>query len=147
LIRSKQWQDTYGNRHFLKLAKQAFKRQIIETSFIQCWTIWEHLFTILNKSWLSEDKNNSLSSIEKISYILIKYDMKEIVSKKDKEKIKALAEIRNKLVHNGRLPKRESVYSDSELFIRLTEFIIAKILGLSPSNLFNTVEKLDDFLK
>ena len=68
----------------------------------------------------------------------------------DKEvvkKIEALAEIRNRLIHFGRFPERESVRDDAILFIRLTEFVIAKTLGLSPSNVFNTVENLEKYLE
>ena len=64
-----------------------------------------------------------------------------------KRRIETLAEIRNRLIHYGRFPERDSVWADADLFIRLTEFVITRILGLNPSNLFNTVEKLEDFLR
>lgn len=146
MVRSEEWQGKYKKGYFLILAKQAFRRQILESAFIQCWTIWEHLFAILNQKWLSKEKIINLSSYEKISYILVEYAIREEISNEDRKKIISLADIRNKLIHFGRFPERDSVRKDAELFIRLTEFIIAKILGLSPSNLFNTIEKLDDFL-
>jgi hypothetical protein len=35
----------------------------------------------------------------------------------------------------------------AELFCQITEFVIAKIFDLVPSNLFNTIEKFEAFLK
>ncbi len=129
------------------LAKYAFRRQILESSFIQCWTIWEHLFAVLNRKWLSKEDIIRLSSYEKVSFLLVNYALTDEINKSARERIKSLAEIRNKLIHFGRFPKRDTVHKDAELFIRLTEFILAKVLELSPSNLFNTVEKLEEFLK
>ncbi|MFA7079071.1 MAG: hypothetical protein WC147_11785, partial [Syntrophomonas sp.] len=51
LIRTEEWQKTYEKGYFLLIAKNAFKPQILETSFLLCWTIWEHLFTILDCSF------------------------------------------------------------------------------------------------
>jgi len=69
--------------------------------------------------------------------------------------------MRNKLIHFGHFPrssenapKHEPSDSsgqgwlyDAILFIELTEFIITKTLGLSPSNVLNTMEKFEDFLE
>ena len=38
-------------------------------------------------------------------------------------------------------------YKEMEMFIRLTEQLMAIILGLQPSNAFNSTEKLQIFLK
>jgi hypothetical protein len=54
--------------------------------------------------------------------------------------------IRNRLIHFGQFPERDAVHSDAALFIRMTEYITAKALGLFPSNIFNTVEGLEEFL-
>jgi hypothetical protein len=146
LIRSKEWQREYHDGYFLILARSAFRRQPLDAMFIQCWTIWEHLFAILNDNWLSEKQIISLSSSEKISYLLVRYALRNKISRKEHERIKELAEIRNRLIHYGRFPDKGSVVDNAILFTRLTEFIIAKILGLSPSNLFNTFEQLESFL-
>jgi hypothetical protein len=146
LIRSEGWQHKYQQGYFLLLARQAFKRQILESAFIQCWTIWEHLFTILNQNWLSSNQILQLSSFEKIAFILVEYALKKEIDNTARERIKSLAQIRNRLMHFGRFPERHSVYDDAILFIHLTEFVIAKILGLFPSNLYNTIEKLEEFL-
>ena len=145
LMRSEDWQHKYQQGYFLLLARQAFKRQILESAFIQCWTIWEHLFTILNQNWLSGNQIHQLSSFEKIAFILVEYAIKKEIDNTARERIKSLAEIRNRLMHFGRFPERDSVYDDAILFIHLTEFVIAKILGLFPSNLDNTIEKLEEF--
>ena len=147
LIRSEDWQRKYQGGHFLVLANQAFRCQPLETAYTQCWTIWEHLFTVHNDRWLSDEQLRRLHSTEKIAFFLVEYALKGEIDKSEKGRINSLAEIRNKLVHFGQFPKRGSVYRDARLFIRLTEFIIAKTLGLEPSNVFNTMEELEDFLK
>lgn len=146
IIRTEEWQKKYDNGYFLLLSKQAFKRQTLESTFLQCWTIWEHLFAILNKQWLSEEEIIRLRSIDKIAYILVQYALKDGISKDDRGKIQTLAEIRNRLIHFGRFPKRQSVYEEAQLFVRLTEFIITKVFELLPSNVFNTIEKFEKFL-
>ena len=87
-----------------------------------------------------------MNSTEKIAFLLVKYALKGNINKNEKKRIESLAKVRNRLVHFGRIPEGSSV-DDAKLFIRLTEFIIAKILGLEPSNVFNTIEGLENFLK
>ena len=48
LMRTAKWKKEYGRGRFLLLFRSACKRQILETSFITCWTIWEIIFTIHN---------------------------------------------------------------------------------------------------
>ena len=79
LMRSSDWQIKYKQGYFLILALHAFKRQPLEANFIQCWTIWEHLFALHNQSWLSNKQIRQISSSEKISYILVKYALSEDV--------------------------------------------------------------------
>jgi hypothetical protein len=146
LIRSEEWQRNYRRGYFLFLARMAFRRQPLEAAFIQCWTIWEHLFAILNQSWLSEREIRSLSASEKISYLLVRYALRDEITEAEHRRVNALARIRNRLVHFGRFPNHGSVHNDAILFTRLTEFIIARILDLSPSNVLNTLEGLEDFL-
>ena len=146
LIRSDEWQKKYQHGYFLFSAKIAFQYQPLEASFVQCWTIWEHLFTILNRTWLSSKQIRRISSIEKISFILTQYALTDVVDSNSRKRIETLAEIRNRLIHFGRFPEHESVHDDAILFIRLTEFVIAKILGLSPYDVFNTMDRLEEFL-
>ena len=147
LIRSEDWQRKYGEGHYLVLANLAFRCQPLETAFTQCWTIWEHLFWVLNRRWLSDEQLKQLSSTEKISFLLVEYALKGEIDKSEKGRINSLAKIRNMLVHFGHFPAHDLVNKDAVLFIRLTEFIITKTLGLETSNVFNTMEELEDFLK
>lgn len=145
LIRTEEWRREYSNGYFLLLLKNAMKRQILESSFIQCWTIWEHLFSVLNRNWLSKEQIIKINSDEKIAFILTEYALKTEINERDRKKIKALSQIRNRLVHYGRFPQKDKVIEDAQLFIRLTEFVISKILGLAPSNVLNTLEKLEKY--
>ena len=146
LMRSEEWLQKYRRGYFLFLAQQAYYEQPIESTFTQCWTIWEHLFAILNQNWLSAKQIQQLESSDKIAYILTEFALKGEIDELSRKRIKTLAEIRNRLIHFGKFPERNSVYDDAVLFVRLTEFVIAKILGLTPSNVFNTTEKLEKFL-
>lgn len=145
LIRSEEWMKKYNKGYFLLLLKNALKRQILESSFIQCWTIWEHLFTVLNEKWLSKEQIIKINADEKISFIMIEYALLDEISIADRKRIKDLSQIRNRLIHYGRFPQKDSVISDAQLFIRLTEFVISKILGLTPSNVLNTIERLEEY--
>lgn len=146
LIRSEEWQNKYQGGYFLLLARPAFRRQLLESAFIQCWAIWEHLFAVLNRNWLSRRQLHQLSATEKISFLLVKYALAAEIDSSSRSRIESLAQIRNRLVHFGRFPERSSVHDDAVLFIQLTEFVIAKVLNLLPSNVLNTMERLEELL-
>ncbi len=146
LMRSEEWLHKYKQGYFLFLAHQTFYEQPIESAFTQCWTVWEHLFTILNQNWLSDKQIIQLESSEKIAFIMTEFALRGEIDDFSRKRIKSLAEIRNRLIHFGKFPKRDAVYDDAVLFVRLTEFIIAKTLGMSPANVFNTIENLEKFL-
>lgn len=144
LVSSSEWQREYENGYFLFLFNAAMKSQFSTTSFILCWTVWEHIFAIKNKKWLSEKTIEKMSGIEKISFILTQYFFKEITGKNIKN-IERLNRTRNRLIHFGK--KADSLdYKEIELFILLTEQLIAIILGLKPPNIFNSSEELEVFL-
>jgi hypothetical protein len=147
LMRTKEWQIEYNRGYFLILAKMAFRQQVMESSFIFCWTIWEHLFAILNYKWLSMNQIQQLSSKEKISFLLVKYSLVDEIDDSSRKRIDLLAEIRNRLIHYGRFPERGTIHNEVLLFFQLTEYIIAEALGLSPSTVINTKENLQRFLK
>jgi len=146
LVRSEDWQRKYKSGHFLLLARQAFRRQPLETLFIQCWTIWEHLFTLHNERWLSSKQIRQISSFEKIAFLLVTYALKNEIDDSARGRIKSLAGIRNRLIHFGYFLDN-AIQDDAVMFIGLTEFVIAKILGLSPSGALDTMKGLEDFLK
>jgi len=145
LISSKKWQNDYEGGYFLFLFKSAMQRQIIETSFISCWTIWEHIFAIKNRKWLDDEVVRQMSGDKKIAFILSEYFLKNIDNTARKN-IQKINKTRNRIVHFGK--KTEQVdYGEMEMFIRLTEQLVAIILELSPSNIFNSFERIDTFLK
>ena len=49
-------------------------------------------------------------------------------------------------MHFGKFPNM-AAEKDADLVIRIVEFIVAKTLGLSASNVFNTLQRLEEFLK
>ncbi len=153
LIRTEEWQRKYQKGYFLFLAQEAFRNRSLDIAFIHCWTIWEHLFAILN--------HEGLPASEQVAFLLKNYELRDNIGEEDRKRIRVLVGIRGGLVHSGRFPKKEKnapkreskdsleqelVYDDAVLFIRLTEFIIARILGLSPSDVFDTTKRLEDFL-
>ena len=145
IIRKKDWLQKFGKGYFLFLFREACKRQILETSFTTCWGIWEHLFHLHNLKWLSEETIRKLPSREKIAFVLSEYKIREIIEKKDRKGIERFVQIRNRLVHSERFPDNDS-HDEAELFIRVTEQIIARILGLKGSDIMGTLYKLDTFL-
>jgi len=144
-IKKRNWLQKFGDGYFLFLFREACKRQILETSFIICWSIWEHLFYLHNKKWISEESIRKLPSKEKIAFVLTEYKIKDIIEKKNRKGIERFAYIRNRLVHSGRFPDKKS-HDEAELFIRVTEKIVAFILGLKPSDTLGTLFKLDALL-
>lgn len=158
LIRTEEWKDRYERGYFLFLAQQAFRSRSPDIAFTLCWVIWEHLFAILNREWLPEDRLWRILPSDKLAFLFVKYEIKDNITKENRKQIEKWKEIRNKLVHAGRFPESdtkhnpkyssgyEEVYDDAISFIRFTEFIIAKILKLSPSHALNT-KKMDEFLK
>jgi len=148
LIRSSTWRSTYGQGGFLHLFAAACHRQALETSFVTCWTIWEHLYSLLNAT-KNKTKNKTkirrISARKKIVYILKHYGVKQSVPAAHEEKLKELVGIRNTLVHHGQFSSGES-QEVADIFIRLTEIILASVLGLDPSNVFSAEERFDRFL-
>ena len=145
LISTKEWQDKYSNGHFFLIYLQAVHRQNIETSFILCWTIWEHIFALHNRKWLDESTIEKMSGYEKIAFILNKYFLLNL-DDKAKTGIKKLAITRNRIIHFG-MKKDDTEYKEMIMFIRLTEQVMSIVLGLKPSNVFNSIEELQLFLE
>ena len=131
------WQKEYGRGPFLLLFRAACKRQILETSFITCWTIWEILFHLHNQSWLSDEQIVKLPASEKISYILTRYQIKKTLDETDRKGIKRFVKMRNAIVHAGRFVD-EAALHDASLFVRITAIIVAQILGLSVSDVLGS---------
>lgn len=145
-MRDDEWSRRYERGYFLLLAKNAFQQRTIESAFIHCWTIWEHLFSLLNRHWLSDEHIRKLDSTEKISFVLTQFAIRPEINRQERARIKDLSQIRNRLIHYGRIPPQDRVHDDAELFIRLTEHVVLRILGLLPSRLFNTLYRLEEYL-
>lgn len=144
LIRSDAWQSTYSGGHFLFLFLAALHRQILETSFLTCWTIWEHLFRLHHEHWISRGSLRRLAAKEKIAFVLTKYGLREKISEADWKSVERFTRIRHRLTHDGTFEQHDDAKA-ADLFIRLTEFVIAKVLGLEPSDVFSPRERLDRF--
>ena len=145
-MQDENWQRNFKNGFFLVLLSQAIKQRLLEAAFGQCWTIWEHLFACLTDSWISRSGNRQLNAKEKIAFLLIHFGVRVELDDSEKTRLDDLVAIRNRLIHYGQFPERDAVRSDAEMFIHMTEFIAAKALGLYPSNVFGTIEGLDEFL-
>lgn len=78
---------------------------------------------------------------------MTEYALKGDIDEVSRNRIKTLVTVRNKLIHFGRFENDPSIQGHAVLFIHLTEFVIAKILGLWPSNVFNATDRLEEFLK
>jgi hypothetical protein len=144
-ISSKAWLEKFDGGYILFLFRQAIGQNYIEPAFMLCWTIWEHLFATDNRKWLDSAAIEQMSGDKKVSYIINKYLLVSIDEKARKE-IKRIAQARNRLVHYGK--KADNVeFKEMELFIRLTEQVMAIVLGLQPSNAFNSFERLNALLK
>lgn len=140
-MRTAPWQKEYERGRFLLLFRSACKRQILETSFITCWTIWEILFTLHNQSWLSDEQIIKLPASEKISYILTRYQIKKTLDERDRTGIKRFVKMRNALVHARRFVDEDALY-DATLFVRVTAIIVSQILGLSLSDVLGSQTQL-----
>jgi hypothetical protein len=146
-MKDPEWRRLHKGGYFLVLLSEAIQQRSVETAFSHCWTIWEHLFACLNDPWMSASTIRGLSSKEKIAFLLVHFEIRVHLENSEKSRLDALVEIRNRLIHYGQFPDRATVRADAIMFIRMTEYIAAKALGLFPSNVFNTVELLEAFLQ
>ncbi len=142
LISTKEWQVKYARGTFLFNYRQIIQRQMtIETAFILSWSIWEHIFTLHNKKWMDKRTIEAFSGYEKISFVVSEYFLKNFENDA-KKKVNHLVQTRNRIVHYGSKPEHVD-YDEMKMFIRLTERLVAIILGLEPSNAFNSKEWLE----
>ncbi len=146
LMRTEQWRERYKGGYYLFLFRSALWERTVESAFTQCWTIWEHLFSVLNEPWMSKRSVQCTDSSEKIAFLLVAYALRERLREKEKSRLRDLAAIRNRLIHYGQLPEGSRVRDDAVLFTQMTEWIVSKSLGLEPSEVFDTLELFEDFL-
>jgi hypothetical protein len=149
LIRDAEWQSQFGRGSFLLIYREIIASERLETAFTLAWAMWEHLFSVQNRTWL--DKKTRVTAREKILYVAYK-----ILGLDDsmpmRKRIDDLVQARSSLVHFGVFPQVDNTeitsYSESlSLFLELSEMVIVRALRLgSPSNMFNTIERLDAWL-
>lgn len=145
-IGEQEWQATFNGGYYLVLANQAMQQHRLESAFGQCWTIWEHLFACLTDSWMSPRTVRQFNSKEKIAFLLVHFGVRVALATNEKTRLDDLVAIRNRLIHFGQFPVGDTIWTDALMFIRMTEYIVAKSLGLHPSNVFNTIERFEEFL-
>lgn len=138
----KAWQAQYRGGHYLFLANHAFRRQILETTFSLCWTIWEHLFALHNDDWLDKQSMQRLSGKEKVAFVLSCNALREHLDLLENPSIEELARTRNRLIHFGMFPKEESK-EKAAAFVKWTEYLIARTLGLYRSETFDSLDEFE----
>lgn len=136
LIRSASWQRKYGHGYVLFLALHAFKCSLLEAAIAQCWTMWEHLFSLHSRGELPHEEVDRTGGGAKIAFLLDGCDLAEQVS--EHGTVERLSQLTDMIVRSGRIPEDGSAQRDALLFLRLTEVLLAKILGLSPPNVLGT---------
>lgn len=146
LIYSERWHKQYDDGHFLLIYKTAMEPQIIEANFILCWTVWNQIFWAEHRDTLTDTQLRNTSEKEKIAYILRQYFFIEPTQEIAMEEVERLCRCRHRVVHIGK--KTDNVDNqEMVMFVRATEFLIAKVFGLKSPDLFGTWEKLAAFLK
>lgn len=146
LVRTPDWQQKYGKGAFLAIAANAFKRIPHHTRFTLSWTIWEHLFAVLNEPWLPREQIMKIHAVDKIAFILVHFNLKPAGGIAGNTKLNSTANIRNRLVHFGIPPDSQTLNEEIALFLELTEMVLASTLNLKPSNILNTSERLEKFI-
>ena len=81
---------------------------------------------------------------EKIHFLLTEYGVRDKISAAAAKSVDRMARIRHALVHDASFEKDEDAAA-ADLFVRLTEFVISRILGLEPSEVFSPRERFDRY--
>jgi hypothetical protein len=94
---------------------------------------------------MTQRKIENTPAKKKIVDILTRYALTKSVPAAHEKKLGELVRIRNSLVHNGNFPTPHA-QEVADIFIRLTEMVIARVLGLTPSTVFSADERFECFL-
>lgn len=133
LIATEEWQKKYKGGHFLFIYRWSLQRQIIESSFILSWTVWSHIYTVLNPKNLSEDDLRNVPERDKIAFILETF----FNTKVGANDLKRLVRARNRVVHFGMKPDDFDT-EEMRIFVDATDVVIAKILDRKATGGFTT---------
>lgn len=136
-IGSEAWQKKFKGGYFLFIYRASLQRQIIESSFILCWTVWTHIYTILNPRNLSESELRVVNERDKIAFILESY----FGAKVESHHLTRMVRARNRVVHFGRIPDDFDI-QEMRVFVRATDFLIAKILDLNAHGFWTTPDAI-----
>lgn len=145
LMRTPSWKRQYRNGWLLKLARDAFWEYQLELAFVRCWTLWEHLYAILNPH-LTEKQVSNVFARDKIAFVLQHYALQPKLDKTSSTRIQDIANIRNRLIHYGRFPVGPKAEHLAETFVRATEFVVAKILGLVAPDIYGSMKGFEQHL-
>lgn len=150
LTRSAEWRQRFADGHFISIFRNAIGTPNADARFTLCWTMWEHLFAVLNRRWL--EPKTRINARQKILFVF-----SDVLQVEDTERLKKrvddLVNARNRLVHFGFLPandeKSPKWYGDmARLFVELSEMVVVKALQLGePANHLNTIERLESWLE
>lgn len=135
------WQNRYFRGHFLFGLLQAYRIQSLESSFVLAWVLWEQLFAAHNMPWLKPGEIQKTNSINKLAFCVVKFGLvEEIGAPKCWTNLELLVKIRNRLVHAGKFPGAPEdlarMRNLAGLGVRLTAWVVSRILGLEPHDTF-----------
>lgn len=142
LIRSRHWQRKYGRGYVLFLARQAFKYQTAESSYLACFAIWEHVFSLLNPNLTDKQKYDTKGRM-KIAFVLHEFGFisRPLTNKQTARVDSQFVYMRNRVIHFGYLSQRRHARSDAKTFVELTSHLIARILNLSPKDITGCIKR------
>ena len=149
-IHSKEWLSLYTGGQVLFLARQIYTWQILETSFLWSYVLWEHIFLMEKQVGLSKTKINELEkieSVEKVYFLLKKYGFTADLSARQKLKLSQnFTRGRNQLAHFGLFHSNLDIQKNATRWIELTTRLLAVILGLNPTDATCNQRWLDELL-
>ncbi len=147
LIHTKEWLEKFEQGQLLFIARQIFTFQVLEKAFLMSYVFWEHVFYMEKRTSMSDKQIIDTDGAQKVRFLLEAYGFTLWLNGQQKDCIqKILTDIRNTLAHYGVFDKDKHSHNDAIKFIELTTRLLAKILGLEPSDGKNTKEWLEEML-
>jgi len=87
-----------------------------------------------------------MSGKDKLSFLFKEYELHKYLGEDSSNMCDAFARVRNGLVHDGKLPPKYHS-DDVEFFIYLTQSLVAKVLGLKPTDIYKYKDTFKDRIK
>ena len=144
LIKKESWLNKYNKGSHLKLLKETLKEQSRESRYLNCFIIWEHLYYLHNYNLKTEKQMKNTFALDKLSYLLLKYNFP--YNRNQKAKLKDFVNIRNKIVHDGIIPEFSHYPKEIWIFYDLTQFLVAKTLNLKLESVTESEIRFTEFL-